>query len=115
MADQSFAQPSGQAHVNDAGGVDTGGHRAWVWCEDSVTGHRFDVLATSLPLDGLTVVEGYPLHFKTAARPGKSRTAWESDPAEPTEAAPAPTTTAIVPAAAAATTAAAKTSKGGQA
>jgi hypothetical protein len=78
----------GRAYANENGTVDTGGRRAWVWCEDYDTGHRFDVLADRLPRYGARVVEGYPLHFAEHARDGKPRHVWHGDEAEHTDGAP---------------------------
>lgn len=72
----------GRAHVNENGTVDTGGRRAFVWCEDTSTGHRFDMPSRALPKKGVKVVEGYPLNFKTTARAGKTRLQLAADPAE---------------------------------
>lgn len=57
--------------INQDGTVDTGGRRAWVWCKDPTTGHRFDVLASRLPRRGAEPVPGYPLNFRRVARDGK--------------------------------------------
>lgn len=81
----------GRAYVSSKGTVDTGGRRAWVWCQDADTGHRYDVLASRLPRKGLTPVEGYPLNFKQTAREAKTRQQWTAEVAE--AAAPEPTGT----------------------
>lgn len=72
----------GRARVNPDGTVDTGGRRAFVWCEDELTGHRFDVPSRALPKSGVKVVEGYPLNFKRFGRNGKTRLQLAVDPAE---------------------------------
>jgi hypothetical protein len=72
----------GLARVNPDGTVDTGGRRAFVWCEDEVTRHRFDVPSRVLPKSGIKVIEGYPLNFKRAGRTGKTRLQLVADPAE---------------------------------
>ena len=69
----------GRARVNTNGTVDVpGGRKAFVWCQDEATGHRFDVPARALPRKGVRVVEGYPLNFTRFGRPSKTRHEWES-------------------------------------
>lgn len=69
----------GRARVNSKGGVDvSGGRRAFVWCQDEGTGHRFDLPARALPKKGVRVVEGYPLNFTRFARTAKARLEWET-------------------------------------
>lgn len=72
----------GLARVETNGTVDTGGRRAFVWCEDEDTGHRFDLPARALPKKGVKVVVGYPLNFKKFGRTGKTRLQLAADPAE---------------------------------
>lgn len=72
----------GRARVESNGTVDTGGRRAFVWCQDESTGHRFDVPARALPKRGVKVVEGYPLNFKATARAAKTRKQLAADAAE---------------------------------
>jgi hypothetical protein len=73
----------GRARVNTNGTVDTGGRRAFVWCEDEGTGHRFDLPAAALPKSGVKVVVGYPINFRKVARAAKTRVQLASDPNEP--------------------------------
>lgn len=89
MADATTHQPpppaDGRAHPGPDGLTEAVVRRAFVWCQDAATGHRYDVPAVRLPVDGVIPVDGYPLNFKPQARPGKPRPEWESDPTEPTE------------------------------
>lgn len=83
-SDETTTTPAddGRARVLPNGKVDTGGRKAFVWCQDDVTGHRFDLFHQALPKRGVTVVEGYPLNFKRFGRPGKTRLQLADDPAE---------------------------------
>lgn len=72
----------GRAYVQPNGKVDTGGRPAFVWCEDTSTGHRFDLSHRALPKKGVKVIEGYPLNFKRFGRRGKTRLELPGDPAE---------------------------------
>lgn len=86
MADETSitaAPVDGAAHPQPDGTVPTGDEPAWVWVQDDQTGHRYDVKSGRLPVDGLRVVDGYPLNFNIMARRPKTREAWETDPSEP--------------------------------
>lgn len=73
----------GRAHVTPNGKIhNPRGGRVWVWCQDDVTGHRYDVASTRLPLAGVKPVAGYRLNRKPLARPAKTRLQWEADDAE---------------------------------
>lgn len=91
MAETSAVPQDGLAHPDQDGSVDTGGRRAYVWCQDDTTGHRYDVPATRLPMPGVTPINRYPLNFRALARHPKPLAVWESDPSEPADPAnPAP-------------------------
>lgn len=78
------AAEDGRARVNPNGTVSTeGGREAFVWCQDNGTGHRFDLPARALPIQGVTVIEGYPLNYNRIGREPKTATTLAGDPAEP--------------------------------